>query len=239
MKRVVISQPMLFPWVGMIEQLSIADVFVCYDDAQFSKGSFTNRIQIKTSNGSRWMTIPVKQGLNQPILSLSTGDCANWKQSHRDMLRQAYRESTYCEDMLAIVDSVYKSDHANLCDLIIASTDAILEYFTINVDSVMRSSQMGISGTGSERVLKIVKHCGGTVYYTGHGASAYLNHDEFEAEGVRVEYMDYAKLPYPQLNPPFTPYVSILDLIANTGPSGKQYLDPRTVYWRKWLPATE
>ena len=56
--RVVISQPMLFPWVGLFEQIRAADVYVHYDDVQFSKGSFTNRVQIKTARGPRWLTVP-------------------------------------------------------------------------------------------------------------------------------------------------------------------------------------
>ena len=49
MTTVVISQPMFFPWVGMFEQIALADVYVHYDDVQFSKGSFTNRVQLKTA----------------------------------------------------------------------------------------------------------------------------------------------------------------------------------------------
>ena len=56
MTRVVISQSMLFPWVGLLEQMRLADVFVHYDDVQFSKGSFVNRVQVKTPDGVRWMT---------------------------------------------------------------------------------------------------------------------------------------------------------------------------------------
>lgn len=46
MARVVISQPMYFPWFGFMAQMSLADVFIWLDDAQFSKGSFTNRVQV-------------------------------------------------------------------------------------------------------------------------------------------------------------------------------------------------
>ena len=35
--NVVISQPMLFPWVGMLEQVRLADSYVHYSDVQFSK----------------------------------------------------------------------------------------------------------------------------------------------------------------------------------------------------------
>ena len=47
--KVVISQSMFFPWVGFLEQLKLADVYVFYDDVQFSKGSFTNRVRVKAS----------------------------------------------------------------------------------------------------------------------------------------------------------------------------------------------
>ena len=47
--KVVISQSMFFPWVDFLEQLKLADLNVFYDDVQFSKGSFTNRVRIKAS----------------------------------------------------------------------------------------------------------------------------------------------------------------------------------------------
>ena len=40
---VVISQPMYFPWVGFLSQISMASTIIWLDDVQFSKGSFTNR----------------------------------------------------------------------------------------------------------------------------------------------------------------------------------------------------
>ena len=68
MKTVVISQPMYFPWVGMLEQMALADVWVHLDDAQFSKGGFFNRVQIKTTDGTPWLTVPLAENkLGQPL----------------------------------------------------------------------------------------------------------------------------------------------------------------------------
>lgn len=47
--KVVISQSMFFPGWVLLEQLKLADLYVFYDDVQFSKGSFTNRVQVKAS----------------------------------------------------------------------------------------------------------------------------------------------------------------------------------------------
>ena len=60
--KVVISQSMFFPWVGFLEQLKLADVYVFYDDVQFSKGGFTNRAQVKANDGVKWMTVPLQVG---------------------------------------------------------------------------------------------------------------------------------------------------------------------------------
>ena len=57
----MISQPMYFPWVGMLEQMRLADVFVHLDDAQYSKGGFLNRVQVKTQQGSSWITVPLEE----------------------------------------------------------------------------------------------------------------------------------------------------------------------------------
>ena len=61
-KTVVISQPMFFPWVGIFEQIRLADIFVHFDDVQLPWGSsFINRVQIKTKDGIKWLTIPIRK----------------------------------------------------------------------------------------------------------------------------------------------------------------------------------
>ena len=62
MKTVVVSQPMFLPWIGIFEQVSIADLFVHYDDVQFPQGrSFSSRVQVKAEQGCRWLTVPVRR----------------------------------------------------------------------------------------------------------------------------------------------------------------------------------
>jgi len=57
--KIVITQSMLFPWVGMLEQIKLANIVVHYDDVQYSKGSYVNRVQLKMPEGIKWMTIPL------------------------------------------------------------------------------------------------------------------------------------------------------------------------------------
>ena len=55
----VILQPSYIPWRGYFHQIQKADLFVFYDDVQYDKRGWRNRNRIKTSDGLRWLTIPV------------------------------------------------------------------------------------------------------------------------------------------------------------------------------------
>lgn len=235
MTCVVISQPMFFPWVGMFEQFRLADVYVHYDDVQFSKGSFTNRVQIKTARGNTtWLTVPLPTlHLGQAIRDVRVDPDGDWKRRHLAFLEQAFRGAAHADDALGIVRAVYAEPFDDLASLAQASMAACWRYYGMEHGKrVLVSSAMGIGGSSWPRVLETVKAVGGDTYVTGHGAAGYLDHEAFEAAGVRVEYMRYEKRPYAQLHGAFTPYVSILDLIANEGVAGRVVIASSTVHWK-------
>jgi WbqC-like protein family len=235
--RVVISQPMYFPWVGLLEQFKAADIFVFYDDVQFVKGSLFNRVQVKTKSGVRWLTVPLKnRKLSQYICETGIDDQQDWRKSHLSLLRQSYEGAPYFDDMIELAESVLKREYANLAELSISSMLAQADYFNISQDKkILRSSEMNVSGVSSQRVFDICKNLGATRYITGHGAANYLDHELFEETGIDVCYMNYEKTPYQQLNGEFTPFVSGLDLVANCGENGSENIKSGSIIWKKFL----
>ena len=232
MKTVVISQPMYFPWVGMLEQMRLADVFVHLDDAQFSKGGFFNRVQLKTAAGTPWFTVPLAENKRGQLLNEMQMAEHDWRRKQLATLKQTYAAAPHVEEMLGLVESVFKNEHESLAALSAASVEMLAEFFEIIPKEIQWSSAMGVEGTGSARVLAVCEALGAERYVTGHGAREYLNHESFEAAGIRVEYLDYQKREYPQLHGAFTPFVSALDLAANCGRAGREVIDSNTVYWK-------
>jgi hypothetical protein len=234
---VVISQPMLFPWIGMLEQARLASCFVHYPDVQFSKGSRVNRVQIKTAYGSRWMSVPLRDHkLGQRIDEVRIDDSRDWRREHLDQLRAAYAAAPHFDEMLNLVESVYENKHDDIGSLSTASFMMLCRYYGLDHDrTFLDSRQLGIDGASSRRVLDIVRALHEDSYITGHGASHYLDHSMFEHAGVRVEYMDYVNTRYPQLHGDFTPYVSALDLIANLGSAGVDCIRSTTIHWKDFL----
>jgi len=234
MTAVVISQPMLFPWSGFFELIGCADVFVHLDDVQFSTGSFTNRVQIKHSSGIKWMTVPLKgKGKFQKIGQLEAAG-TDWKVKHRELVAQSLSKAPHLMEALELFDLVYGRE--SLIDLLIGSVENSSLLLNSSFPKTwVRSSDLEVAGSSWERVLGIVKAVGGDRYVTAHGALNYLNHEEFERSGVGVEYVQYSKTVYSQLNGSFTPYVSILDPLANLGSGSREIIKPKTTAWRDFL----
>lgn len=228
---------MFFPWVGLFEQIRQADVYVHYGDVQFSKGGFSNRVQVKTPQGIRWLTVPLEgRALGQSIEETRINRRIDWRSQHLGMLRGAYARAPYFREMLQLVDAVYSRSWRSIGELSRASIEILCGYFGLDAGCrFVDVRDLGIAGASSRRVRDIVAALGGRRYVTGWGASSYLDHGLFEDAAIRVEYMEYQKLPYPQLHGEFTPYVSALDLAANAGREGRNYIRSGTSYWKSWM----
>ncbi len=235
--KVVISQPMFFPWVGMFEQIRLADVYIHYSDVQFSKGSMVNRVQIKTAAGVNWLTVPLHGlSLGQKIDEVRIDDRKDWRQRHLAALQHAYAGAPFATEMLALVESVYDERHATIAQLSEASLSAVCRYCGLDAGRrFLHARDLGVGGGASRRVLELVLAVGGDRYVSGLGASRYLDHAIFDEANIDVQYMDYRKIPYPQLHGAFTPYVSVLDLIANLGQNGEACIRSETIYWKDFI----
>ena len=239
--KVVITQSMLFPWVGLLEQMRLADVLVHYDDVQFSKGSFTNRVQVKTATGVQWMTVPLTYlKLGMVIDKIKMAPYMQWRDKHLIMLDRSFKGSPHVEDALLMVREVYSTDYPSIGHLARASMLALGHYFgVLDGKRVLDVRELSVGGSGSQRVLDVVRSVGGTVYITGHGARHYLDHESFENVGVEVHYMQYERHPYPQQWGEFTPFVTALDLVASLGHDGRHQISSTSVTWREFLSRTE
>lgn len=232
-RTLVVSQPMFLPWLGLFEQVRLADVFIHYDDVQLPQGrSFMSRVQLKSANGVSWLTVPIdhtKSGkmLNEVVLLQPE----EWRNKHLRTIRHAYAKRPYFKLMFELIENIYSQSTDNLAEFNINGTQQIARWLGL-APRLMRSSEMGVEGTSTERLVALCEAVNCDVYVTGHGALNYLNHQQFEDKRISVRYMNYKRVPYEQGQIEFTPYVSILDAIANCGERTGDLLCSDAIYWR-------
>lgn len=231
-----ISQPMYFPWIGLIEQIIVCDKFVFYNDVEHSKGSLLNRVKIKTPNGFTWISVPFeKKNKNKLINKKSISLNEPWKLNQINSLKENYKNAPYINDAIQIMEKVFSTKTKLVFNLAINSIIEICNYFEIEIKTKLTNSEnLSTSGRKGERVLNICKELNCNTYVTGHGAFNYLDHKRFQLEKVDVFYMNYQKSPYKQLHGNFYPFVSTLDLIANCGKEGIQSFNPQIINWKNF-----
>ena len=222
--KISIHQPQYIPWLPYFLKIDSSDQFIFLDSVDFQKNGIQNRNEIKTGQGKHWLTIPVSHNMGQKIKDTQINNNLNWKKKHWQSLKNCYAKSEFFNDYEIYLESIYSKDWNNLSDLNIEITKKMMEWLGIDVP-VCKSSEMDISGTGSDLILDICVKSGATKYISGVGGKNYLNLDSFKSSGIEVIFLEN-KLPahYPQLFPKVDFYndLSAIDIIFNCGSAWKE-----------------
>jgi hypothetical protein len=215
---VVVLQPGFLPWLGFFDQMFRSDVFVYYDDVQFDKHGWRNRNRIKSASGPAWITIPVlhsrKHG--QRIMDAEIDNQQNWARKGLAAIRQNYARATYVADYLPELEAVLTKSWRFLVDVDFAIVDMMCRWLSFQ-RPLFRSSELGVEGDKSGRLLAICQHFSASKYLSGNAAQDYLDTELFRDAGIGVEWQNFIHPTYPQLHGDFIPYLSALDLVLNVG----------------------
>ena len=241
-RSLVLSQPMLLPWLGMFEQVSLGDVFVFHDDIKLPRShgkgkSFQTRVQIKTEGGWAWLSLPIDHHSTSPeaLINEATFADQQWRKQHLNAIRNAYQRAPYFEEIFeGIVEPLYAFQTNSVSEFCIESMVRLFGYLGLKAE-VCRTSQLDLPRdlAGSGRVLEHCLRFAANRYITGLGALDYIDYELFEQQGVEIYYMEYSKTPYPQLHGDFNPHVTVCDLLFNVGMAFPSYFKSKARYWKE------
>lgn len=235
MKRVAILQSNYIPWKGYFDIIHDVDLFVFYDDVQYTHADWRNRNRIKTPAGVRWLTIPIgKEPWDgpgpRPRDSRRICDVplprTGWAAEHWRRISQAYRRAPHFADYRDYFESLYLGrTWTSLSALNQALVTGIAQDLLGLHTRFDDSRHYTLRETKGARILELLARTEAEVYVSGPAAKAYISDREFAERGIRVIWKDYLKYPeYPQLHGPFCHEVSILDVLFNAGASAPWYI---------------
>ena len=217
--RVGIVQSNFIPWRGYFDFIATVDLFVFLDEVQFTKRDWRTRNLIKTAHGTRWLSVPVKDGRRSRLIcETELDETMDWRTAHLNKWRSHYADAAFLSDVLGLLDAMEPNENNTVTKLNLALIRSICTYLSIGTPTVL-SSELKAEGMRTERLINLLRAAGATTYLSGPSADTYLEKHLFEEAGIRLEYKSYDYEPYPQLWGPFEGAVSVLDLIANCGPA--------------------
>ena len=224
--KVLITQSNYIPWKGYFDNIQQADVFVVFDDMQYTRRDWRNRNYIKTSQGLKWLTIPVEvkgkyfQKINETRISEK-----DWYQSHLSLIKQNYSKSPFFKEFFPWIESLYaNAQFEYITEVNVFFLKEICGFLGIKT-KFMDSREFELGEDKTERLVSICKELNATEYLTGPAAKSYMKEELFEKEQIKLSYFDYEGYrEYSQLHPPFEHQVCIWDLILNTGSESRKYI---------------
>ena len=217
MPTCVISQPRFFPSLHYLHRMMVTDVFVVLDTVQFNPRHEENRAKLKGPTGPQWLTVPVRQShRDQPIGEIRPDNTQPWQRRLIVTLNRLYAPAPCFKAHAREIISILDAPHDTLTELDRASWEPALRLLGITCRFV-RSSELALSGKGSELLLQICQYLGTTVYISGALARSYLDVAAFAAARIEVVFHEYQYPVYPQRHGDFAPFLSYLDMLFNVG----------------------
>jgi GNAT superfamily N-acetyltransferase len=218
---VAIHQPNYLPWLGYFNKIARAEYFVFLDNVQFTKGGYTNRVQILSPKGPRWLTIPVAVHLGDPIDRVTPVN-SSWPQSHVDNLYAAYHEAPAFQSAWPDIKGLLLSvSGSNLATVNIGLIKGLCE--RLHLPSIFRcASELSLTAQADDRLIEIVSLVApGGKYLSGKGGAKYQDPAKFASAGLGFEYLEFVHPEYPQGahlgRSDFVTGLSVLDAVFHLG----------------------
>lgn len=223
--RVAVLQSNYIPWKGYFDLIHDVDLFVFYDDLQYTVRDWRHRNRIKAATGVQWLSIPAGDDRNRLICEVELID-SRWQAKHWQTLRQNYTKCPHFERYRAYFEHVYLGSRWTHLS---ALNHELIRHIAVEFLGVQTrfadSRQYRASGAKLERLIDVVVKAGAGRYVSGPAAKDYIVQERFDALGIELVWKDYSGYPeYPQRFPPFEHGVTILDLLFNTGPDAPWYI---------------
>lgn len=224
-------QPNFLPWLGYFDKMRKADLFLLVDHVQFERQNFQNRTMIKTGDGARWVTVPVKQNsrderIADKMIDNSRQGRLHWGRKIFTTLKYAYQSAPYFNTYASGLAEIFEGQWEHIAPLNVRLIEFCRE--ALGIRTPMRlSSELNIQGAKSEMVLDLCRQHKADAYLAGTGGSkGYLDSAAFARAGIGILWQDFRHPRYPQApaRQTFVEKLSVLDLIFNCGPQSGMIL---------------
>lgn len=224
--KAAVMQSNYLPWKGYFDIIHDVDLFIYYDEVQYTKNDWRNRNKIYTPSGIQWLTLPCGYDIHRSIYEVKLKNDINWQAKHFEMIKRSYINSPYWNKYKDFIEYIYiEKKWEHLVELNRYCIETISKDF-LGIKTIFKDSRSYTSmGVKSEKLLSLLTNAGIKTYVSGPAAINYINENEYMKAGIEILWKDYSN--YPFYSQQFTPNIydlSILDLLFNTGDEAPYYI---------------
>lgn len=218
--KIGIMQPYFFAYAGYWQLLNAVDKYVVYDDVNYIKNGWINRNNILLNGQKHLVTLPLEGAspnllINQVRVTSRVKD----KEKLLKTIEQAYRKAPFFETVFPLVKDTLMDESPLVADMLAASIRRIKAYLGLSAELLV-SSEIDKDNElkNKDKVIHICRLLGGTRYINAIGGQELYDKDDFDREGIELQFLSPRLAPYRQFKNEFVPGLSIIDVLMFNSP---------------------
>lgn len=214
--KVAIMQPYFMPYIGYFQLINAVDIFVVYDNIEFSKKGWINRNRILMNGAAAFFTIPLKKDsdflyIEQRSLS---GSYPIDKIKIINKIKELYKKAPEFNNVFPLIETIFSYSEDNLFKFIHNSIKVLCHYLEIKTDIVIGSSlSINHSLKSQDKVIEICKKLNTIQYFNPIGGIELYSKTDFKENNIQLNFIKSRNIIYKQFDEEFVAWLSIIDVM--------------------------
>lgn len=209
---IAVMQPYIFPYLGYYQLVSLADVFVLYDDVNFIKGGYINRNNILVDGAAQRFTLPVPgASSNKKIYELS------FSPDTKKILKtisQAYSKAPFYSDVYPLIEMVLQSEDRSIAAVCQVGIKSVFDYLGVDKEVIKTTGLIyDRAANPIDRLIEITKSFDDSVYVNSIGGQTLYDKGYFADRGVALKFLKMKSVQYTQAEGEFISNLSMIDVL--------------------------
>ena len=207
-------QPYFMPYLGYFQLVAAVDLFIVYDNIQYTKSGWINRNRMLRDGRDVTFTIPLKAAsdyLNVRDRELA----ASFKREKLlNQIKGAYQGAPQFERVFHVVEAIVRCEEQNLFRFILHSIRGLCDYLSIATEILICSDIADFQELkGEEKVLALCGAVGARTYVNAIGGKELYSAATFQERGIDLKFIRSKPFEYAQFGAAFVPMLSIIDVL--------------------------
>ena len=222
--KVAINQPYFIPYIGYWQLIDSVETFAIADNYNFIKGGWINRNRILEGNTVRYFNISVDHTYQNRYI------CDHQiKPIDKDIkirqLESFYHKAPYRKEGIELMERMLSFEGNNLADFLYQSIQMVCDYLKIGT-KIIRTSDIDQDPSlrFSDRIYDYCHKLGADEYHNLTRGQSIYSYEEFEAQGLKLAFVESIPVPYPQSSESFEFGLSIIDVIMQNSVEEIQHM---------------
>ena len=212
--KIGIMQPYFLPYIGYWQLINVVDIFVIYNNIQYTKKGWFNRNRYLLNGKDALFSINLKNdsdflNVNQRFLS------PEYKRGKLiETFQNAYYKAPMKKNIFPFIEKIINCPSNNLFDYIYNSITEICEYLKIKTKIVISSTiNIDHSLKSEQKVIAICKELQAGTYINSMGGMELYSKESFAKENINLNFIKSKPVFYKQFDNEFVEWLSILDVM--------------------------